>query len=289
MEPYELHIDRGDHDDDFRDTADATRRFYSPTRDRIIAKQLVAAKFGGKNSPYPGDETLIVDKVNATDHPDGIGSIVTYIYTNDRSGGSAFRYRKAPGFLGYRESTVTTRMPAPSARFTQVVVPRMIGIAVSNLVANIWVRVDPIETVPTVNTRHEIEVVVKGWGSAQSKAIASQVNKVHTIQGRSMLFEGGSVTQQVPHDKPTQLEYNVRYSWLADDGTPKYDPSSYDSTFFYLPNIDRKPFHDWVMRDVVGPKLPTASAFSDFFRYDTRPLYATDAQGWRNLPGVPEL
>lgn len=271
---------------DFRDTEDAQRKFYTDTRDPTIAQSIVDQQFGGKNSPFPGRAGLVVDRVEVAPAPDGIGCDVTYVYTNDRSGGSSFRYRKSPGFLGYRESTISTRTPVPSAGFTQVIQPRPNQ---SSLVANLWYRILPVDTIPSTRSRFEIEVVVIGWGSDKSKLISAQVDKVHTIGGRKLLYEGANVTQQIPTDKPTTIEYNVRHAWVCDDGTPKFDPASYDSTFVRLPDIDRDPFTEWVLKDIAGPKLPSATNFGDFFAYSLKPLYKADPLGWKNLPGVPNL
>lgn len=273
---------------DFRDTEDAQRKFYTDTRDPTAAQQIVDQQFGGKNSPFPGRPGLVVDRVEVSPAPDGLGCDITYVYTNDRSGGSSFRYRKSPGFLGYRESTISTRTPAPIARYIKFVVLRA---GQAGLVFGGWQETTPPNTVQSTRSRHEIEVVVRGWGGAQSQAIAAQVDKVHVIQGRSMVFEGGSVTQQIPTDKPTTLEYNVRYAWICDDGTPAYDKASYDSSSYRLPDIARKPFNEWVLKasNFVGPLPPGDVAFELIYAYANKPLYPVVADGWKSLPGIPNL
>lgn len=243
-----------------------SRRFFVDVRDPAAAVAEVVAAHGGANSPFPGDNGLIVDDIGHSQDSSGAGSIVTYSYSNNRRFTKPDTIDKSKlGYYTWSETFNAKTTPVPFARKTPRLVPP------STTPIEVW-EIGDAESVPESEQQIQINITLTTWGPDDTEAVNSQVGVLHKINGVQYLFEGASV------NRVSDTQYTVTYNYRGDSFTEaraSVDPK------FVRPATNRLPWHSYTVRPSADP-ITTPPAFG------VEPLwYRTNDNGHLSLPGWP--
>lgn len=243
-----------------------SRRFFVDVRDPAAAVAEVVAAHGGANSPFPGDNGLIVDDIGHSQDSSGAGSVVTYSYSNNRRFTKPDTIDKSkPDYYTWSENFNTKTTLVPYARQ----VPRLVPPTPTPV--QVW-EIGDADSIPESEQRVEVSVTLTAWGPDETETVNAQIGALHQINGAWYLFEGASI------NRVSDTQYDVTYNYRGDSGTtarPSDDPK------FARPTMNRLPWYSYTV-------LPPLDPIEEPPTFDIEPLwYRFDANGANSLPGWP--
>lgn len=250
--------------------------YYVDIRDSKGAQEYVAQNAGmATNSPFPGFPSVICDVVQDRPAPDGIGTIVTGIYSSDRRFGSWTKIDKdRNGYYQFNDDSRLVKVKTPVQVVGYISVQNPAG---SKTDIACWV----IESHDIEEARRTItvEVTVNDWNLSKGTAVRNQTGKLHTIGGIKYRFMGGRTHQVRQSAAGVQATWRVTYEHLDDPGsppvtaTPKYQVGEVSG---------RSPHAAYVVQPSSDPTM-TPHVITEY-----QP-YASEPSGHLSLPGWPPL
>jgi len=241
--------------------------------------------------PHPDFPDMLVRSIGTA--PEGDGAIVTVNYSPSAyAGGSVPPVNQfAEGFIGVDSTFEDVTVDIPLFERVEHVFDEA-GAAISK---QVFQRVPDVVPFQYSRVVYRIPLAITtiniagSFGTAMGVAqlIGSQINKVHTIFGRKLLFKPEGLAQR------GEGEFKVTYRWIDDPGvinrigeipSPSAGPNLRffpDSTeiypFFDSTNI-LPPFKGLRISGNEDPEQPPSVTFFD--KYQEEPL------GWQTLPGL---
>lgn len=254
--------------------------------------------YGNPNAPFP----LTLDRYDVEPFEDGNQSIVTLVYTNDRSG----RLRPVPDQTrpNYQEWSIDIQKSTQEIPSVLVFPQPVPG---ANVLETETPDAEPkVYKVAHTYGVYEVTVPLQSMTTATVDAIRAQTDHIHLIGQHYYRFEPGKINHVEPN------VWLATYSWIGDDGCldltgiPFQGSGPTNARWFFvgpaadnrvwyfpeitqnmlppgpgpnppaLPDMVRSPFHvlTYALRKDMLPE------FSQFC-----PFVLDDLLGWRSLPG----
>ena len=237
--------------------------------------------------PHPDDANMIARDIIAA--PSAGGSIVTVSYAPPQYvGGSVPPINTfADGFIGKDVSFETEDVTLPLFQLTKMVLGGE-GETDEQLVFQRIEDVIPFrKRVPYFRVPISIDLAGTSLNDTFNitDAILEQTDKIHTIDGRDLVFACEGLDQQ------TEDRFNAVYRWYQDPGIPNTLRDSFDSSAspnlqFINGTIYPVFDNDFILPPykgirVDGNDVPTIAPTVTFFD-----LFKRDPNGWLSLPGI---
>jgi hypothetical protein len=246
-------------------------------------------QYGNAHPDYPD---LLARTIGA--QAEGGGSVVTVSYAPAQYvGGSVPPVNQyAEGFIGVDSTFEDVTVDIPLFELVEHVFDEA-GAAVTK---NVYQRIDDVLSFQYSRLVHRIPISVStinvggSFGTAINVAqlVGSQINKIHTIFGRKLLFKPEGISQR------GDGEFKVTYRWYEDPGVPNTIQTPFGGVFA-APNLlwDENVTtlypvfdDDFILPGFKGlriigdadPEQPPKVVYFD--------KYEEDANGWQNLPGI---
>lgn len=260
-------LSTGDQGRDYKGGKNALRKFQvdADTADAALADPNIPAFL----SQHPSQPTLKLDRLNAT--PLGEFGVfeVTANYSTDLGGAFAsFPQKDAIGYYRIYTGIIEGELKVPA--FVERTVTVTSGTQTQELTIYDAVKL----TTPWNRPSISVEVTLPALTITQINAIVAQTFNLHQISGTVYLFESAAISDL---DKDRQV---IRYTWSFDRDTPAI-PENQVPPEAKAPDIVRPAYSEWVGIPAAPPAVPTFGTFSPYNR--------TDLEGWRTLPGMPNL
>lgn len=250
--------------------------YYVDIRDSKGAQDYVAQNAGLTiDAPFPGFADTLCDVVQDRPAEDGIGTIVTGIYSSDRRFGSFTRINK--DIIGYYQfnddsSLVKIKTPVQVRGYVSVQDP-------SGNKTDIQVWVIESHDIEEARRLITVEVTVPDWNLSKGVAVRNQTGKRHTINGVQYRFLGGQTRQVRQASGNIKAAWRVTYKHMDDPGTPAIPLGS---GFQIGEPSGRSPHAAYVVIPSSDPKT-TPHTITEY-----QP-YKPDPQGHLSLPYWPPL
>lgn len=269
---------------DFQDKGSRSREFLADTASADAAKAHPLCP--QRNDPHPIDSKLRCDRLDTRPNGSG-GTFITAWFSNDRrfaSGRSPNRDRAAVREdWGWSSRDVTVRIPM-SIYNTMILPDPTTG---TPRVANVWELAYFTHTETRVQRPLALRIP-RATNYATLDQIAFQNRRIHTIGGKRWQFlVDGNAVRTV--DDAT---YEVRYLWELDRGTLMPEPRLGPKWFFSARTVAIDPITNRrFIREPYGVFVvnPPDDPETGVFEADQTFPYIEDPDGWRLLPGVPNL
>ena len=246
------------------------RVFFADITEPQAATALVVATEGGIDSPFPGDNGLIVDSISSRIHESGVGCEVTYNYSTDRRFTMPQTVnRDKSGYYTWNSAWATTTKQIPYARQVR----KIVGEGGSAVTKDVWELGEadsiqlPIQTV-------SVNVTLDTWGPDDTDTVNSLIGELHVPGGvgSQFLFDGASVSRR------GDGKYDVTYNYRGDCKVKAKPPGD---AIFVRPTFDLSPWFDYAIKPSVDPTT-TAPTFIPVYRG-----YVANDNGCLSLPGWP--
>lgn len=275
---------------DRKGEAIGNQTWYVSLRPESAAQSYLALSKGiDYGTSYPGDDSLIVDAIEASPDGDGFGTKINVKYSNS----GRFVYFKNPrkdlsAYVRYTRTWQVVKRQIPVNVKTRYAAPQLgpsetIDAWVLKWIFGGYEKQEVVEV--------EVEFDVKTNQFATINKIGDQQNKIHqfTSIGTQYRFEAGPVN----HTGPTT--FTCKYSWIGDPGTlltaSMTEQETKSGLRILFPPLAlgqqnqgwiRKPHHEFLTRPSEDP-LQFQHHITDVSAYDF-----TNLTGWRTLPGIPQ-
>ena len=269
---------------DFQDKGARTREFLADTAssDAATAHPLCPRR----NEKHPVNDKLQCDRIDTRPNGNG-GTIVSAMYSNDRrfaSGRSPNKDRAAvKEDWGWSKAEYQIRIPM-SVRNKMILPDPVTG---TSRVADVWELAYFTHNETRVQRPLSIRIP-RNTSYAALDQIAFQNRRIHTIGGKRWQFIADNNAVRTVDDST----YEVRYLWELDRGTLMPDPRVGPSWIFDARTGATDPLTGRAfIREPYGVLVvnPPDDPETTPFEADQTFPYVEDANGWRLLPGVPNL